>query len=84
MVESIVLMFENIVLVVFFSHLLVATFLCSLTTGNRLSHKLFAVYLLVAVIDLSNIIFNSFYQAYPDLDMLRYNISLFLGPSLYL
>lgn len=84
MVESIVLMFENIVLVVFFSHLLVATFLCSLNTGNRLSHKLFAAYLLVVVIDLSNIIFNNFYQAYPDLDMLRYNISLFIGPTLYL
>lgn len=84
MVESIVLMFENIVLVVFFSHLLVATFLCSLSTGNRLSHKLFAAYLLVVVIDLSNIIFNNFYQAYPDLDMLRYNISLFIGPTLYL
>ena len=84
MVENIVLMFENIVLVVFFSHLLVATFLCSLRTGNRLSHKLFAVYLLVVVIDLSNIIFNDFYQAYPDLDMLRYNISLFIGPTLYL
>jgi AraC-like DNA-binding protein len=83
-VESIVLMFENIVLVVFFSHLLVATFLCSLSTGNRLSHKLFAAYLLVVVIDLSNIIFNNFYQAYPDLDMLRYNISLFIGPTLYL
>jgi len=83
-VESIVLMFENIVLVVFFSHLLVATFLCSLSTGNRLSHKLFAAYLLVVVIDLSNIIFNDFYQAYPDLDMLRYNISLFIGPILYL
>jgi len=83
-IESIVLMFENIVLVVFFSHLLVATFLCSLSTGNLLSHKLFAAYLLVAVIDLSNIIFNDFYQAYPDLDMLRYNISLFIGPTLYL
>jgi len=83
-VESIVLMFENVVLVVFFSHLLVATFLCSLSTGNRLSHKLFAAYLLVVAIDLSNIIFNNFYQAYPDLDMLRYNISLFLGPILYL
>jgi len=82
-VESIVLMFENIVLVVFFSHLLVATFLCSLSTGNRLSHKLFSAYLLVVVIDLSNIIFNDFYQAYPDLDMLRYNISLFIGPTLY-
>lgn len=83
-VESIVLMFENIVLVVFFAHLLVATFLCSLSTGNRLSHKLFAAYLLVLVIDLSSIIFNDFYQAYPDLDMLRFNISLFAGPTLYL
>jgi AraC-like DNA-binding protein len=83
-VESIVLMFENIVLVVFFSHLLVATFLCSLRTGNRLSHRLFAAYLLVVVIDLSNIIFSDFYQTYPDLDMLRYNISLFIGPTLYL
>jgi hypothetical protein len=83
-VESIVLMFENIVLVVFFSHLLVATFLCSLSTGNLLNHKLLAAYLLVVVIDLSNIIFNDFYQAYPDLDMLRFNISLFMGPTLYL
>jgi AraC-like DNA-binding protein len=83
-VESIVLMFENIVLVVFFSYLFVATYLCSLSSGNRLSHKLLAAYLLVVVIDLSNIIFNDFYQAYPDLDMLRYNISLFMGPTLYL
>jgi len=83
-VESIVLMFENIVLVVFFSYLFVATYLCSLSSGNRLSHKLLAAYLLVVVIDLSNIIFNDFYQAYPDLDMLRYNISLFIGPTLYL
>lgn len=84
MVESIVLMFENIVLVVFFSHLFVATYLCSISSGNRLSHKLLAAYLLVIVIDLSNIIFNDFYQAYPDLDMLRYNVSLFMGPTLYL
>jgi AraC-like DNA-binding protein len=77
-------MFENISLVVFFAHLLMATFLCSLSTGNRLSHKLLAAYLLVVVIDLSEIIFSDFYQAYPDLDMLRYNISLFMGPTLYL
>ena len=82
--ESIVLMFENISLVVFFAHLLMATFLCSLSAGNRLSHKLLAAYLLVVVIDLSEIIFSDFYQAYPDLDMLRYNISLFMGPTLYL
>ena len=84
MVESIVLMFENIVLVVFFSHLFVATYLCSLNSSNRLSHKLLAAYLMVIAIDLSNIIFNDFYQAYPDLDMLRYNVSLFMGPTLYL
>ena len=84
MVDSIVLMFENIVLVVFFSHLFVATYLCSLNSGNRLSHKLLAAYLMVIVIDLSNIIFNDFYQAYPDLDMLRYNVSLFMGPTLFL
>jgi AraC-like DNA-binding protein len=77
-------MFENISLVVFFAHLLMATFLCSLSTGNRLSHKLLAAYLLVVVIDLSEVIFSDFYQAYPDLDMLRYNISLFMGPTLYL
>ena len=82
--ESIVLMFENISLVVFFAHLLMATFLCSLSTGNRLSHKLLAAYLLIVVIDLSEIIFSEFYQAYPDLDMLRFNISLFMGPTLYL
>ena len=76
-------MLENIVLVVFFSHLLVATFLCSLGTGNRLSHKLLAAYLLVGVIDMSNFIFSDFYRAYLDLDMLRFNISLFIGPTLY-
>lgn len=84
MVESIVLMFENIALVVFFAHLLMATFLCSLSTGNRLSHKLLATYLLVVVIDLSEIIFSDFYRAYLNLDMLRFNISLFMGPTLYL
>jgi AraC-like DNA-binding protein len=76
--------FENVALVVFFSHLLMATFLCSLRTGNRLSHKLLAAYLLVAVIDLSEIIFSDFYRAYLNLDMLRFNISLFTGPTLYL
>ncbi|NQZ89632.1 MAG: helix-turn-helix transcriptional regulator [Colwellia sp.] len=77
-------MFENIVLVVFFSHLLVATFLCSLSTGNRLSHKLLATYLLVVVIDLSDVIFSDFYRAYLDFDILRFNFSLFTGPTLYL
>ncbi|MFT4809772.1 MAG: AraC-like DNA-binding protein [Paraglaciecola sp.] len=81
---SIVLMFENISLVVFFAHLLMATFLCSLSTGNRLSHKLLAAYLLIVVIDLSEVIFSDFYRAYLNLDMLRFNISLFMGPTLYL
>ncbi len=80
---SIVLMFENISLVVFFAHLLMATFLCSLSTGNRLSHKLLAAYLLIVVIDLSEVIFSEFYRAYLNLDMLRFNISLFMGPTLY-
>jgi len=82
-VESIVLMFENIVLVVFFSHILMATFLCSLSTGNRLSHKLLAAYLLVVVIDLSDVIFTDFFRAYLDFDILRFNFSLFAGPTLY-
>ena len=69
-------MFENISLVVFFAHLLMATFLCSLSTGNRLSHKLLAAYLLIVVIDLSEVIFSEFYRAYLNLDMLRFNISL--------
>jgi AraC-like DNA-binding protein len=77
-------MFENISLVVFFAHLLMATFLCSISTGNRLSHKLLAAYLLIVVIDLSEVIFSDFYRAYLNLDMLRFNISLFMGPTLYL
>jgi AraC-like DNA-binding protein len=77
-------MFENISLVVFFAHLLMATFLCSLSTGNCLSHKLLAAYLLIVVIDLSEVIFSDFYRAYLNLDMLRFNISLFMGPTLYL
>ena len=76
-------MFENISLVVFFAHLLMATFLCSLSSGNRLSHKLLAAYLLIVVIDLSEVIFSEFYRAYLNLDMLRFNISLFMGPTLY-
>jgi AraC-like DNA-binding protein len=36
------------------------------------------------VIDLSDIIFTDFYRAYLDFDMLRFNISLFTGPTLYL
>lgn len=44
-------MFEKIALIVFFSHLLMATFLCSISTGNRLSNKLLTAYLLVVVID---------------------------------
>jgi AraC-like DNA-binding protein len=77
-------MFEDISLVVFFAHLLMATFLCSISTGNRLSHKLLAAYLLIVVIDLSEVIFSDFYRAYLNLDMLRFNISLFMGPTLYL
>lgn len=76
-------MIEEIVVVIFFAHLLMATFLFSLSTGNRLSHKLLAVYLLVGVIDMSNFIFGDFYLNHLNLDMLRFNISLFIAPALY-
>jgi AraC-like DNA-binding protein len=74
---------EKIVLVIFFAHILMATFLFSLGTGNRLSHKLLAGYLLVGAFEISNFIFYDFYQTHLNLDMLRSNISLFIAPMLY-
>ena len=76
-------MLENIVLLIFFLHLLVAAFLINIKKGNTLSHKLLASYLIVLALDISNFLFSNFYSAHPNLNMLRSNISLFTAPFLY-
>jgi len=76
-------MLENIVLLIFFLHLLVAAFLLNLDKGNKLSHKLLAGYLIVTSLDISNFLFSNFYYLHPNLDMVRSNISLFIGPFFY-
>jgi len=76
-------MSENIVQLIFFSHLLVATFLLTLNKGNLLSNKLLACFLLITAIDLSNFIFYDFYGNHLNLDMLRANTSALLAPALY-
>jgi len=76
-------MSENIVQLIFFSHVLVATFLLTLQKGNLLSNKLLASFLLITAIDLSNFIFYGFYGNHLNLDMLRANTSTLLAPILY-
>ncbi len=76
-------MLENIVLLIFFSHILVTAFLLSTNKGNKLSHKLLAGYLIVSALDISNFLFANFYSNHPDLNMLRSNIALFTAPFLY-
>ncbi|MCJ8320916.1 MAG: hypothetical protein MJK12_14855 [Colwellia sp.] len=76
-------MLENIVLLIFFSHLLVAAFLLNIDKGNQLSHKLLASYLLVMTLDISNFLFSNFYSVHPNLNMVRSNIALFTAPFLY-
>jgi AraC-like DNA-binding protein len=69
-------MLENIVLLIFALHLLVAAFLLNLDRGNKLSNKLLAGYLLISAFDISNFLFSNFYSAHANLNMLRSNISL--------
>ena len=76
-------MLENIVLLIFVLHLLVAAFLLKIDKGNKLSHKFLAGYLIVTTLDISNFLFSSFYYLHPNLDMLRSNISLFGAVFLY-
>jgi AraC-like DNA-binding protein len=76
-------MLENVVLLIFFSHLLVATFLFNLKVGNKLANRMLALYLLATALDISNFIFGSFYQKHLILDMLRSMSSLLVGPFLY-
>ncbi|NQZ05953.1 MAG: AraC family transcriptional regulator [Algicola sp.] len=76
-------MLENIVLLIFFLHLLVAAFLLNTDKGNILSNKLLASYLIVLALDISNFLFPDFYSAHPNLNMVRSNIALFTAPFLY-
>jgi len=76
-------MLENIVLLIFFLHILVAAFLLNIDKGNTLSHKLLAGYLIVTSLDISNFLFSSFYYTHPNLNMLRSNISLLIAPFFY-
>lgn len=76
-------MLENIVLLIFFSHLLVAAYLLNIDKGNKLSNKFLAGYLIVTTLDMSNFLFSNFYYMHPNLDMVRSNISLFGAVFLY-
>ena len=76
-------MLENIVLLIFVLHLLVAAFLLNLGKGDQLSHKLLAGYMLVSTLDISNFLFANFYSLHPNLNMIRSNISLFGAVFLY-
>ena len=76
-------MLENIVLLIFFSHILIATFLLKLKIGNKLANRMFALYLLASALDISNFIFGSFYHEHTNLNMLRSISSFFVAPFLY-
>jgi len=76
-------MLENIVLLIFVLHILVAAFLLNIDKGNKLSNKFLAGYLIVSILDISNFLFSSFYYLHPNLDMMRSNISLFGAVFLY-
>jgi AraC-like DNA-binding protein len=76
-------MLENIVLLIFVLHILVAAFLLNLGKGNKLSNKFLAGYLIVSIIDISNFLFANFYYLHPNLNMVRSNISLFSAVFLY-
>ncbi|MEL0634911.1 helix-turn-helix domain-containing protein [Pseudoalteromonas carrageenovora] len=76
-------MTESIALLVFFTHLLVAVFLLNIHSGNQLSNKILAVFLLITALDISNFIFSGFYGDHLNLDMFRANFSALLAPTLY-
>jgi AraC-like DNA-binding protein len=76
-------MLENIVLLIFFSHLLISAFLLNLKVGNKLANKMLALYLLAYALDISNFIFGPFYHEHPNFNMLRANIAFFTAPFLY-
>jgi len=76
-------MLENIVVLILFSHILVATFLLNLKVGNKLASTMLALYLVATTLDISNFVFGSFYQDHPNLDMLRALNALLIAPFLY-
>ncbi|MFT5296058.1 MAG: AraC-like DNA-binding protein [Colwellia sp.] len=76
-------MLENIVLLIFFSHILIAAFLLNLKVGNKLANRMLALYLLASALDISNFIFASFYQDHANLNMLRSNSAFLVAPFLY-
>jgi len=76
-------MLENIVLLIFFSHLLVAAFLFNLKVGNKLANNMLALYLLATAFDISNFIFGPFYQEHLNLDMIRALSAFLIAPFLY-
>ena len=79
------MLFENtqVVLLILFTHVVVAIFLISIQSGNRLSNRLLGTLLLLIAVDLSNFIFPTFYDTRLNLDMTRANIALFVAPTLY-
>jgi AraC-like DNA-binding protein len=76
-------MLENIVMLIFVLHLLVAAFLLNVDKGNKLSNKLLAGYFLISSINISNFLFSNFYSSHPNLDMLRSNTALLGAVFLY-
>ena len=70
-------------LLIFFTHLIVASFLVTVRSGNRLSNRIFGGFLLVTALDLSNFLFPSFYHSHLNLDMTRANTSFLIAPLLY-
>ena len=73
----------QLVLLILFTHVVIAVFLISIRSGNRLSNSILGSLLLITALDLSNFVFPVFYQAHLNLDMTRANISSFVAPALY-
>lgn len=78
------LLLNNIVLLIFFTHIVLALFLFGVPSKYQLSNRLLAVFLLLIAFDLSNFIFSGFYQTYLNVDMFRANSGLLTPSVLYL
>lgn len=78
------LLLNNIVLLIFFTHIVLALFLLGVSSKYQLSNRLLAVFLLLIAFDLSNFIFPGFYQTYLNFDMFRANSGLLTPAVLYL
>jgi AraC-like DNA-binding protein len=73
----------QVVLLIVFTHLVVAVFLLSIKSGNRLSNNILGCLLLITALDLSNFVFPAFYLAHLNVDMTRANTALFIAPTIY-